>query len=293
MTLAYPESAHSELGQVIARDHFIAALGDCELELKVRDRDPVDLEAAFKAAIRVETHLKAYEAEDERERRRDNDANRSNRNRSGKDVRHVDENSLTENEAIAKLCIQLERAQKINDEREKELTRVKALTGVNNAMPVGASTAEMHHKFPARSERSLHYNQGPDPRQPYKCYGCGKEGHIRRNCPLNPWQPSKEVNVETKGVADNYRSVNRRRVFRNKIKRNTVDVECATYLPLKIRGMRALGLLDRGSEVCLVPTKYVKMAEVWPASKRLFAANGMLGEALIRAELGDVIVYIN
>jgi len=61
--------------------------------------------------------------------------------------------------------------------------------------------------------------------------------------------------------------------------------------------MRALCLLDSGSEVCLVPTKYVKMTEVRPASKRLFAADGtlipLLGEALIRAELGDVIVYIN
>jgi hypothetical protein len=55
MTLAFPDSAHSKLGQVIARDHFIAALGDRELEYKVKERDPETLEDAFKAAIRVET----------------------------------------------------------------------------------------------------------------------------------------------------------------------------------------------------------------------------------------------
>ena len=87
MSLAYPDAAHSPLGQVIARDHFITALNDRELELKVRDRDPDDLETAFKAAIRIETHLKAYEAEHERE------SQRENRNRRDKfddqRVRHV------------------------------------------------------------------------------------------------------------------------------------------------------------------------------------------------------------
>ena len=67
MALAYPDTAHSQLGQVIARDHFIAALGDRDIELKVRDRDPVDLEAAYKAAIRVETYMKAYEGEKSRD----------------------------------------------------------------------------------------------------------------------------------------------------------------------------------------------------------------------------------
>jgi len=67
MALAYPDSAHSLLGQVIAMDHFISALDNRELEMKVRDNDPCDLEAAFKAAIRVETHLKTYNANRERE----------------------------------------------------------------------------------------------------------------------------------------------------------------------------------------------------------------------------------
>jgi hypothetical protein len=63
IALAYPDMAHSRLGQVIARDHFIAALGDREIKLRVRDRDPSDLEAAFRAAIRIETYLKAYDAD--------------------------------------------------------------------------------------------------------------------------------------------------------------------------------------------------------------------------------------
>jgi hypothetical protein len=66
MYLAYPDSAHSALGQTIAKEAFISELNNCEFGLKVRDRDPSDLEAAFKVAIRVETHLKAYEMDDRR-----------------------------------------------------------------------------------------------------------------------------------------------------------------------------------------------------------------------------------
>jgi hypothetical protein len=53
MYLAYPLSAHSASGQTIAKEAFITALNNREMELKVRDRDPVDLLAVFKAAIRV------------------------------------------------------------------------------------------------------------------------------------------------------------------------------------------------------------------------------------------------
>ena len=78
MSLAYPESAGTELGEIIARDHFITALNEKELELKVRDRDPSDLDSAFKAAVRAETHLRAYEMEREPRVRRDrNDDNRA------------------------------------------------------------------------------------------------------------------------------------------------------------------------------------------------------------------------
>ena len=38
MAMAYPGTTHTQLGEEIARDHFITALADRDLELKVRDR---------------------------------------------------------------------------------------------------------------------------------------------------------------------------------------------------------------------------------------------------------------
>ena len=56
----------SDISEAIARDYFITALNDPELEMRVKERDPVGLEDALKAAIRTETHLRAYEEATER-----------------------------------------------------------------------------------------------------------------------------------------------------------------------------------------------------------------------------------
>ena len=44
MTMAYPGEGTSSLCEQIAKDHFISALADRSLELKVREREPRDLD---------------------------------------------------------------------------------------------------------------------------------------------------------------------------------------------------------------------------------------------------------
>ena len=58
MALAYPGTANSELNAIIARASFISPLGNRELEMRIRDRDPTDLDAAFKVAVRVESYIR-------------------------------------------------------------------------------------------------------------------------------------------------------------------------------------------------------------------------------------------
>jgi len=53
MALAYP-GERSSLSEHIARDAFLSALDDADLELKVREREPIDLDAAVKLAQRFE-----------------------------------------------------------------------------------------------------------------------------------------------------------------------------------------------------------------------------------------------
>jgi len=49
MSLAYP-GEKSSMAEHIARDAFLTALDDLDLELKVREREPKDLESTVKLA---------------------------------------------------------------------------------------------------------------------------------------------------------------------------------------------------------------------------------------------------
>ena len=58
MALAYPKD-DSSLSRRITRDYFLTALDDPELKIKVREREPPELQTAYKTAIRLETLKKA------------------------------------------------------------------------------------------------------------------------------------------------------------------------------------------------------------------------------------------
>jgi hypothetical protein len=60
MVSAYAGSVNSEMGGIFARNCFVSALADPELEMKVREREPADFEQALKAALRAEVYLRAY-----------------------------------------------------------------------------------------------------------------------------------------------------------------------------------------------------------------------------------------
>jgi len=217
MALAYPDSAHSKLGQVIARNHFISALGDREMELKVRDRDPDDLESAFKAAIRIETHLKAYEVEHEREMPRDN-RNRRERYDDQRVRQVVPPSDRTVGDikagesAVAKLCAQLERSQaqfercqREKDELHKELGRLKLLAEqARQPLPVTSSVAQPGTQVAAPAG-DMRPNQGAghgsrfqftNPRPAGSCFSCGSRDHYARACPNRAPAPVKRQHEE-------------------------------------------------------------------------------------------------
>ena len=55
MTLAFPNQPPSEMWDDIAKEHFINALADPSLQLRVREKEPTNLNAAYKAALRLES----------------------------------------------------------------------------------------------------------------------------------------------------------------------------------------------------------------------------------------------
>jgi len=67
MTLAYPNEG-SSLADHIARGVFLTALDDPEFELKVREREPKDLDSAVKLAQRFEVFKMAVESSNSRKK---------------------------------------------------------------------------------------------------------------------------------------------------------------------------------------------------------------------------------
>ena len=73
MAMAYPDEGPTTLCEHIAKEHFITSLDDRNLELKLREREPRDLDAAFKCAVRLEAYERALTgARDAGSKSRDN-----------------------------------------------------------------------------------------------------------------------------------------------------------------------------------------------------------------------------
>jgi hypothetical protein len=148
-------------------DHFIAALDNRELELKVRDRDPSDLEAAFRTAIRVEIHLKAYNADHDRESARDvrNRRERFEDNRVRQIAREpepmLNRRAEANDENLTRMLVQLEHSQRENDELSKELGRLRLLADHAKTVAPAASVVEPQIEVSVAQPNRQFRNQPP------------------------------------------------------------------------------------------------------------------------------------
>jgi len=59
MALAYPMCMESAVRDIISRDYFLAALGDRDLEMKLREREFKDFDEALSLAVRPEAYASA------------------------------------------------------------------------------------------------------------------------------------------------------------------------------------------------------------------------------------------
>jgi len=56
MSLTYPGFEASQFSQLIAKDIFLTSLDDINLEMRCREREPKDLDAALRIALRLEQY---------------------------------------------------------------------------------------------------------------------------------------------------------------------------------------------------------------------------------------------
>src|SRR5664279_37145 len=268
MALAYPDAAQSSLGQIIARDHFVTALNDRELELKVRDRDPADLEAAFRAAVRIETHLRAYEADHDRENTRDH-RNRRERydepraRQIGRSAEQSTERETDQGSVLVKVFAQLEKCQKEKEDMAKEMGRLKLLVEQNRRPPAASAAADDDSVPVVRPPWRQGRQQQPPPseRRNDGCFNCGVRGHYAKDCTSRRTSFADAGNARANKTSGDARSDAQGTETTPKTVNGPTDGNRSrpTYLRMLIDGEEIFGLMDSGADVTIIPTGKVGM----------------------------------
>lgn len=225
MTLAYGvEKSQSDLGETIAVNHFLDALNDDELALKVREREPADLDAAVKHAVRFESFIETAtkkrgkhvnsttfetaqgagpdpESEDTRQpkphrsrrARKQNNAspladaslNASINVQRGQGQKPPNQN-LTQN-SVGQNADIIRQLQIQIEACNRELEALKNKSGRGNSN--NSRTDQPNKSTQAREFRGRQGRGGNTSGRTITCFSCGNTGHYSFNCPFATQQP--------------------------------------------------------------------------------------------------------
>jgi transposase InsO family protein len=277
MALAYPGLGQSDVCEVIARDHFIDALGDGNFELKIREREPADLDTALRLAVRLEAYANARTSQPEVE----NQYRRADE-RLTKRVAQV-ENSLRRLNNESRTA-DTDDWRRRYEQLSKDYERLKFLEEQRN---VNQYTVDQQRQM---KEPPL---AATNRRDPPTCYGCGATGHYKRSCPRNETLAPRTQMQDTTKVQQAEKTSN---AIRHNATSVPTDYDSEAYIRMRISGEPVDCLLDTGSEVTLVSSRLVKSAVIVPSNQTLRAANGTLipveGRVTLRGAVGRLILPI-
>ena len=261
MCLAYPGPT-TEMGQIVARDAFIDALGDRQIAVKIREREPLTLDAAYQIAVRLEAYNQVTVGENSEER------NRVHKMR-GVEVRGVE---IDHSQILEELL----NTQKLM--KQQLLSQAEKITELSSrSNEEGKQQGKGRGTVMAKVDRPK-----------VICHKCNKEGHIRPYCPM--WEEEKKERETKEKLVDKPKIGMIKERCGERIER----IGKTLYVNLRIGTEMQECLIDTGSEVTIVPWKYVMHQQMQTTSRLLHAVNGtnveLAGKITIGVTVGDSIV---
>jgi len=147
---------------LLSCDHFIDALADRELALKIRERRPRDLDDALQIALQLEVWAK------DSGRQPEGRAVSADEFKKVREFTCLDEQGRDPAEIQDALVEQRKLVEKLLDEFQKSLAELKVSTQVDTPRPAQDSGGVRPWQMQGKA--------------PFYCWGCGQQGHTAKNC---------------------------------------------------------------------------------------------------------------
>jgi len=171
MALAYPYDVGSEMYADIAMDTYIRALNDSAMELKVREREPADIDTAYALSVRLEAYALACCAAVGNEDRHRNDC-------------ASEFNSIIRNDEVQQLKELLNLANKKLAQQDEMFELLKQLVRLKEADEQRTCNTGPHIVQNKRHNGQISVKRRRRRRRKNgRCCKCNDVGQVARNCP--------------------------------------------------------------------------------------------------------------
>ena len=277
MALAYPTEASSKLGEIIAKDAFIAALDDKEMALKIMEKEVQDLDSAFTWAVRFDAYATCLDAQQ----------GVVNGPTQGLRTMHDDmltcvlKNNKADQSSGASQNVSRTDSNVVIDDLRQQLNALQREMG-----EIRRTFGHLHFERRKEANVGASNTRGSESttlrvcerKNPIICYRCHERGHIARQCRMH----------------------RNRRHGRNLMSGKDAHKapvvpdakhDSAAYLTVNFEGVSHECLLDTGSDMSIIPYSIVKGNKLEPVLQRMRAADGTLmdvrGRTTITVDVGD------